>query len=464
MPRLAKKDSNKHSHESNGARRRITAYLGRIITPVDWQTFREFLDGALIVDEQGKIEAVGSWRELERKYPEADVIDFGPRLILPGFIDLHVHLVQIAQTGRAGDTLLGWLNKYIFPEEMRFTEPAHAHRMADWFFRELAKNGTTLAAVFTSVHGDATDIAFQTAAASGMRVIMGKTMMDRNAPRGLLEDTQVSLQQSESLCKKWHNFDHGRLKYAFTPRFAPTSTPESLEKTAQLWRRNPGTYLQTHLSENVDEIKWVHELFPDAANYFDAYEQCGVAGHNCLFAHSIHLDSAELAGMKRTDSSIAHCPSSNFFLKSGIFQYTRVKDEGIKFGLGSDVAAGPEMSIFRVMKDAAYMQYQLWISPVELFYLGTLAGARAVNLEDTIGSLDVGKDADFIVVDPTRKSLVVKNVIEHPAEEVLSALVYVGDDRMVCATFVRGKAIYAADNFEVPLRVQGRFQSAVGLT
>lgn len=448
----------KKQSERNGAQQKVTAYLGRIITPVDWQTVREFVNGALLVDEEGKIEAVGDWSSLQGKYPRADVIDFGPRLILPGFIDLHVHLVQIAQTGRAGDTLLSWLTKYIFPEEMRFTEASHAHKMADWFFRELAKNGTTLAAVFTSVHAEATDIAFQTAAASGMRVIMGKTMMDRNAPAGLVEDTGVALEQAEALCKKWHDFDRGRLKYAFTPRFAPTSTPESLEKTAQLWRKNPGTYVQTHLSENVDEIKWVHELFPDANNYFDAYENCGVAGHNCLFAHSIHLDSAELQAMKASDSSIAHCPSSNFFLKSGIFQYESVKEMGIKFGLGSDVAAGPEMSIFRVMKDAAYMQYDLWINPVELFYLGTLAGAKAVNLDDTIGSLDIGKDADFIVVDPTRKSLVAKSVLEHPTEEVLSALVYVGDDRMVCSTFVRGKAIYAADNFEVPLRVQGRFQ------
>jgi guanine deaminase len=455
MPRSVNKDSRR-----NGAQAKVTAYLGRIITPVDWQAFREFINGALIVDSSsGKIEACGDWSSLSRQYPGADVIDFGPRLILPGFIDLHVHLVQIAQTGRAGDTLLGWLNKYIFPAEMRFTEPGHAHKMADWFFRELAKNGTTLAAVFASVHAEATDIAFQTAAASGMRVIMGKTMMDRNAPAGLLEDAKVSLKQSEDLCKRWHDYDHGRLKYAFTPRFAPTSTQESLEKTGQLWRKNPGTYIQTHLSENVDEIKWVHELFPDASSYFDVYENCGVVGHNCLFAHSIHLDFAELQAMKRTDSSIAHCPSSNFFLKSGIFQYSRVKDVGIKFGLGSDVAAGPEMSIFRVMKDAAYMQYDLWISPVELFYLGTLAGARAVNLDDTIGSLEAGKDADFIVVDPTRKSLVAKSVLDHPTEEVLSALVYVGDDRMVCSTFVRGKAIYAADNFEVPLRVQGRFHA-----
>lgn len=421
-------------------------YFGRVISPKNAHEFNEIRDGGIAVDGSGKILAVASRRELISKYPNAVSIDFESQLILPGMIDLHVHLVQFAQTARAGETLLGWLNKYIFPEEERFADSEHARKLANWFFRELARNGTTLAAVFTSVHQEATDIAFETAERMGGRVIMGKVMMDANSPPALTESTKDSLKTAQALCEKWHGRDGGRLLYAFTPRFAPTSTPELLCGVAQLWKNTAGTYMQTHLSENVDEISWVKQLFPSAKNYVDAYGSHGLLGRNSIFAHAIHLEDDELKQLATHNCGLAHCASSNFFLKSGVFPIERVRQAGVKFGLGSDVAAGPEMCMFRVMKDSAYIQPELWVKPPELLYLATLGGAEAVNLQHKVGSLEAGKEADFIVVDPTAKSGVPKDMLEQPGSEVLSSLVYVGDDRMVKATYVRGKAIFEAED------------------
>jgi guanine deaminase len=422
----------------------LLLYLGHIISPRSAEAYDEFVDGAMAVDEAGRIVEVGDKTALLGRFARATVVDFGRQLIMPGMIDLHVHLVQFATAGRAGETLLGWLQKYIFPAEAKCADVEHARKLADWFFREMASNGTTLAAVFTSVHAEATDIAFQTAERTGVRVIMGKTMMDRNSPPELTEETTKSLAESESLCRKWHGRDDGRLMYAFTPRFAPTSSDELLKGAARLWQSFPGSYLQTHLSENIDEIKWVAELWPHARDYVDAYAQHGLIGTNSLFAHAIHLSDDEIETLAKHDCGVAFCASSNFFLKSGVFPIERMQRAGVKFGIGSDVAAGPEMSMFRVMRDSAYIEQDLWLTPSQLLYFGTLAGARAVNLQDKVGSLEAGKEADFIVVDPTAKSSVPADILEQPSLEILSSLVYVGDDRMVKATYVRGKRIYEA--------------------
>ncbi|MBX9685940.1 MAG: guanine deaminase [Candidatus Obscuribacterales bacterium] len=424
----------------------FTAYRGHVISPRDFNSYDDFVDGCLLVDHDGKIVDVGDWTEVLAKHGKAaKVHEYGKRVIMPGFIDLHIHLVQIAQTGRSGDTLLGWLNKYIFPAEVKFARMEHATKLADWFFRELARNGTTLSSVFTSIHKNAADIAFTNAAERGCRVIMGKTLMDRNAPDNLSEDSERSLEESEELCAKWHNYDNGRLLYAFTPRFAPTSTKRQLEGAAELFHKYPGSYMQTHLSENSDEIAWVKELFPGCKNYLDVYASHGLIGKNSLFAHSIHLSDSEIDRLVESGSAAIHCPSSNLFLKSGVFPYLRAKTKGLKIGLGSDVAAGPEMSLFKVMKDAAYVQSELWLAPRELLYLATLSGAKAVNLDDQVGSLEKGKEADFIVVDPTLKSSVPRDILEQDADEILSSMVYVGDDRMVVETYVRGRAIYKAE-------------------
>lgn len=425
----------------------LTAYKGHIISPVDENNFVNWTEGCLLVDESGKIKEVGDWQAIKQRYNEPiNIVDYGKQIIMPGLIDLHIHLVQIAQTGRSGDTLLGWLNKYIFTAEDKFARAEHASKLADWFFRELARNGTTLASVFTSIHKEAADIAFGKAAERGHRVIMGKTLMDRNAPDYLTEDCQQSLYDSEELCAKWHNYDDGRLLYAFTPRFAPTSSDAQLKGAGELWKKYSGSYMQTHLSENTDEIAWVKQLFPASKNYLDVYASHGLSGRNSIFAHCIHLSDAEIDQMIQTECAAAHCPSSNLFLKSGAFPYQRARAKKMKLGLGSDIAAGPEMSIFKVMKDAAYVQTEMWLAPRELFYLATLSGARAVNLDHKVGSLEAGKEADFIVVDPAAKSSVPRDILEQSADEILSSLVYVGDDRMVKATYIRGRAVYKMES------------------
>jgi guanine deaminase len=308
--------------KTSSASQKLIAYCGHVLTPESFDTYREIVDGAIVVDEAGTIVAVGAKSEILATTKPHQTVDFGKRLLMPGFVDLHMHLVQMAQTGRSGDTLLGWLDKYIFPEEKRFADSSHAKKVVRWFFNELAKNGTTLGAIFTSIHAEATDIAFQTAAELGNRVIMGKTMMDINSPPELTENTQTSLAQSEELCKKWHGHDGGRLMYAFTPRFAPTSTGALMEGAAKLWKQHAGSYMQTHLSENLDELAWVKKLFPEQRDYLDVYESHGLTGNNSIFAHSIHLDDSEIKRLAKHDCSVAHCPSSNFFLKSGVFPYS----------------------------------------------------------------------------------------------------------------------------------------------
>jgi guanine deaminase len=425
---------------------KLTAYLGHVVSPISPTTYVDYDQGALLVDEEGVIAAVGPWAQIKQSEILVErIVDFGKRLILPGFIDLHLHLPQFTQTGKSGQTLLGWLQANIFPAEAAFSDAAYAGRIASWFFDELARNGTTLGVVFPTIHAEATDIAFKTAAARGNRVVMGKVMMDFNAPENLSEDFNVSLQESEQLCKRWHGHDRDRLLYAFTPRFALTSSANLMRGTARLWSRFDGTYLQTHLAENKEEVDVARHQFPGARSYLDIYDGHGLVGKRALFAHSIYLDQRDFDVLSENGAAIAHCPSSNFFLKSGVFPFKRAMESRVRFGLASDIAGGPEMSMFKVMKDATYMQFELFISPRELFYLSTLAGAEALQLEDRIGSLAAGKEADFIVVDPTRKSGVVEHILSQPTDEILSAMIYMGDDRMIVSTYVRGVPIYETD-------------------
>jgi guanine deaminase len=423
--------------------RELTAYRGHIISPVHEQELRDYRDGVLIVDDRGRIVFCGEWSEVENnKGSYKNIHSYGDKIILPGLIDMHLHLPQVTVTGKSGEHLMTWLKRFIFPSEGRCADPQYALGIANWFFDELVRNGTTLGVVFSTIHKEATDIAFQVASERGCRAIMGKVLMNANAPDYLTEDINASLSASEELCEKWHGHDDGRLLYAFTPRFAVTSTSELLTESGKLWRAKPGTYLHTHLAESLEEVEFVKELFPKSRSYVDVYHDHGLLGHNNIMAHSIHLSDSDLDVLKETDSSLAHCPSSNFFLKSGVFGYRRVEKKGVRFGIGSDVAAGPQMSLFCVMKDANYMQPDEWLNPVELLYRATLGGARALDLDERIGSLDEGKDADFVVVDPTHRTGIIDDILTKPTDEILSSLVFLGDDRVVEATFVRGKEIF----------------------
>lgn len=429
-------------NQSKELTKELTAYRGHIISPKKDASLNDIRDGVLIVDDRGTIVFSGPWAAYDQRERLKQIHDFGDKIILPGLIDTHLHLPQVTVTGKFGEHLMKWLERFIFPSEARCADPAYALRISTWFFDEMVRNGTTLGVVFSTIHKEATDVAFQVASALGVRAIMGKVMMNTNAPPALTENLNDSLQGSEELCRKWHGHDDGRLLYAFTPRFAVTSTSELMIECGNLWRSNPGTYMHTHLAESQEEIDFVKELFPKSQTYVDVYHDHGLLGRNNILAHAIHLSDHDLNVLKETDSSLAHCPSSNFFLKSGVFGYRRVKEKGIRFGIGSDVAAGPQMSLFCVMKDANYTQPEDWLNPNELLYRATLGGAVALGLDNRIGSLDSGKEADFIVVDPTHRTGIIDDILSQPTIEILSALVFLGDDRVVEATYVRGKEIY----------------------
>lgn len=424
----------------------LTAYRGHVISPKVNGELNDIREGVLIVDDRGKIVFCGPWAEFDRHSNLKEIHNFGDKIILPGLIDTHLHLPQVTVTGKSGEHLMKWLERFVFPSEARCADPHYALKIATWFFDEMVRNGTTLGVVFSTIHKQATDIAFEVANSVGCRAIMGKVMMNTNSPPALTENLSDSLQGSLELCEKWHGHDDGRLLYAFTPRFAVTSTSDLMSECGKLWHSKPGTYMHTHLAESQEEIDFVKELFPKARTYVDVYHQHGLLARNNILAHAIHLDDQDLDVLKETDSSLSHCPSSNFFLKSGVFGYRRVEKKGIRFGIGSDVAAGPQMSLFCVMKDANYIQPDEWLYPSELLYRATLGGAVALGLEDKIGSLDEGKEADFVVVDPTHRTGIIDDILSKPTEEILSALVFLGDDRVVEATFVRGREIFNKQN------------------
>lgn len=423
----------------------LTLFLGHIVSPVDARRYTDIKEGAMIVDGNGTIVFVGERNDYSKKFPSvSQTYNFENKLIVPGFVDMHLHLPQVTETGKSGEHLMGWLEKYIFPSEARFADPEYASRIARWFFDELARNGTTTAVVMCTIHKEATDVAFEAAARQGIRVVMGKVMMNVNATPALTEKLSDSLSGSDELCRKWHGHDNGRLLYAFTPRFAVTSTSEALMETGKLWAANKGSYMHTHLAESQGEIDFVKELYPKYRTYTDVYDAHGLTGERTIFAHSIHIDDGDMSLLKNKECSLAHCPSSNFFLKSGIFKYSDVERIGIRFGIGSDVAAGPQMSLLGVMKDANYSQSDRWLTPSELFYRATLAGAHALFLDDKIGSLEAGKEADFVVLDPTRRTGIPHDILSHPTDDILSSLVFLGDDRVITETYVRGKCIFSA--------------------
>ncbi len=424
----------------------LRSFKGHIVSPLGENELLDIADGLLVVDSNGRIVFVGEANEGERQFAEVkDRFDFGRKLIMPGLIDMHVHLPQMTQIGRNGEHLLNWLDKYIFPSEARFSDVAYATRIANWFFDELLTNGTTLAVVFSSIHKEATDAAFAVAAERGNRAIIGKVMMNTRCPEYLSENLSDSLSSSEELCLKWHGYDSGRLQYAFTPRFAVSCTDEMLTETGKLWQHHAGSYMHTHVAESDSEVALVSELFPQSRSYLSVYSDRGLTGPRSVLAHAIHLDSQDLKEIGQSRSALAHCPSSNFFLKSGVFPYSAAKEHNILFGLGSDVAAGPQMSMMGVMKDAHYIQSTHWISPTELLYRATLAGAEALQLADRLGSLEVGKEADFIVIDPSLRRGLVSDILEHETAEIISSLVFLGDDRVVERTFIRGKQVYISD-------------------
>lgn len=413
------------------------------------ESVRYIADGLLVL-EKGKVKELGTYESLQDKYAEIPVTSYPGMLIMPGFIDTHIHFPQVEMIAAYGEQLLEWLNQYTFPTEGKFKDTAYAQKIASFFLDELLRNGTTTALVFAAVYPQSVDVFFEEASRRNLRMIAGKVMMDRNAPSFLLDTPETSYQESKRLIQKWHK--KGRLLYAVTPRFAITSTDEQLRLGGKLLEEFTDVYLHTHLSENVDEVAWVKELFPNCKGYLDAYAQAGLVCDRSVFAHGVHLTDEEFKLLSEAKSAIAFCPTSNLFLGSGLFKIEKAKsvEYPVKVGLGTDVGAGTSFSILQTANEA-YKVAQLRrqkLSPFKALFLATLGGARALSLEDKIGNFDVGKEADFIVLDMRatplmafRNSDSTATSLDELAQETFT-LMMLSDDRAVRATYIMGELAY----------------------
>jgi guanine deaminase len=401
----------------------------------------------LVICRAGMIEAVGPYAALATALPpDAVVADHSGCLIAPGFVDTHVHYVQTGAIGAQGRQLLDWLNDHIYPAELAFADAAVARETAGVFCDELLRHGTTTALVFCSVHAGSVDALFEAAQARNMRLIAGKVLMDRNAPAALTDTARSGYDQSKALIGRWHG--RGRCLYAITPRFAATSTPEQLELAGALWREHPGTFVQTHIAENRDEIAWVRELFPQRRDYLDVYAHYGLVGRRAVLAHGVHFAEADFTRCYADGTALAHCPSSNLFLGSGLFPLRSACDprRPVRVGLGTDIGAGTSFSLLATMSEA-YKVAQLQgrpIDAVEAFFLATLGGARALALDDRIGTLTPGREADMVVLDPNATPLLAfRNRRSRSPAETLAVLATLADDRVVRATYVAGRLAHA---------------------
>jgi guanine deaminase len=405
-------------------------------------SYEYFADGVLLV-EGDKIVAVGAAETLLPTLGDVELVEYPDALITPGFVDTHIHFPQTGMVGAYGEQLLDWLNNYTFPCESQFADKAHADKVADIFLAELLRNGTTTALVFASVHPQSVDALFEAAERLNLRLIAGKVMMDRNAPDYLVDTAASSYADSKALIERWHG--KGRLHYAVTPRFAPTSTPEQLALAGQLLGEHPGLYMQTHISENVKEVEWVKALFPERKNYLDVYDHYQLLGERSVLAHGVHLCDDECARLAETGSAIAFCPTSNLFLGSGLFNLPQAERFKVNVGLGTDVGGGTSFSLLQTLNEA-YKVMQLQgekLSPFKSLYLATLGGARALRLEDRIGTLQPGSDADFVVLDYNATPLLSYRISQSKSfEETLFVLMTLGDDRTVLETYAAGRKVH----------------------
>ncbi len=402
-----------------------------------------FEDGLLIV-EDGLIRSIGSRRDLESQVPAASIVKFSTAMIVPGFIDAHIHYLQIEIIAAPGKQLMDWLETYTFPSEAAFSDKPHALTQADNFLDELLRNGTTSALVFATVHKVSVEALFEKALARNMRIISGKVLMDRLAPASLRDTAETGYEDSKVLIDTWHN--KGRLGYAITPRFAPACSEEQLQSAGELLKERPDVLLHSHLSENQDEVQLVKELFPDADDYVDVYDKHGLMGDRSVFAHGIHLSNDEWTRLGRAGAGIAFCPTSNLFLGSGLFDFAAAQKHGIKVGLGTDVGGGTSFSLLQTMNEA-YKVCQLRgqnLDVLQSFYLATLGSAKTLHIDDKVGNLDVGKEADFLVLDMAATPLITKRLgVCRTLEEKLFALSILGDDRVVRRTYVAGELAYS---------------------
>ena len=397
--------------------------------------------GAVLI-ENGKIVAVGEADPLRTANPEATIADHGDSLIMAGFVDSHAHFSQTAIIASWGKRLIDWLNTYTFPEETRFGDPKYAAQIAETYLDLNLSNGITTACAYCTIHPESVDAYFTAAQKRGLRMLGGKVMMDRNAPDGLRDTAQSGYDDSKALLQKWQGVD--RLSYVITPRFAPTSTEAQLEATGALWSEHPECLMQTHLSEQHEEIAWVKDLFPDSTDYLDVYERFGLLGPGAVMGHSIYLSDREWDAIRDSGASIAHCPTSNAFIGSGLFHATRSHAAGIRTGLATDVGGGSSFSMLRTMA-SAYEIGQLRgdaLHPSQLLYMATQGSADALHIGDKVGNLEAGREADIVVLNLTSSPVIEQRV--QNAEgfwETVFPTIMLGDDRAIEAVYIAGNQI-----------------------
>lgn len=397
-------------------------------------------DGLLVTgpgaDGVRRVVDAGAHGAVAARHPGVPVERLPGRLIAPGFIDMHVHYPQTDIIGSPAEGLLPWLENYTFPAEARFADPAHAAGVARFFFDELARNGVTTALAFATSHPASADAFFTEAERRGLRMIGGKVLQDRHSPDGVRDRTEQSLLDTEALIERWHG--KGRLGYAITPRFAPSCSDAQLHGAGELARRHPGTWIQSHVAENKDEVRWVRELYPQARSYLDVYRRFGLLRSRAVYAHCIYLDDTDRALMRETGTAAAVSPTSNLFLGSGFFDYGSAARTGMLHGLASDVGGGTSFSPFHTMLAAYYVGREgqskpgLSLAPSQLWWQHTGGAARALGLDGVTGTLQPGTEADFVVLDPQATPLLARKTAQaNGLEELLFALIVLGDDRVV---------------------------------
>ena len=434
-------------------------------------------DGLLLIDD-GRIVGRGEYGPLSRALgPERQVTDYSGCLLLPGLIDTHTHFAQLDVIAAAGNGLLDWLTRHTFPAELRFADPAVCEEAARFFLDELAANGTTSACVLGTVHPQSVDALFAEAQARGMRLIAGKCLMDRNCPAQLCDRGDQGMHETLNLAARWHG--KGRLAYAITPRFAAGSSERQLRLAGELAQSRPDLYVQTHLAESEDEVHWVRELFPRARSYLDVYESFGLLHERSIHAHCIWLDATDRSRFAQARATAAVCPGSNLFLGSGLFDFARAVEAGMRIALATDVGAGQSLSMFAAMRaahDVARLRGGA-LSATQLFYWATRGAAQALGWDDHVGTLESGAEADVVVLDPAATPLLARRAAAaESVEALLLALMILGDDRMVRETYIGGRpsksrrrasldglsATDEARTRELSRRFMGRLRTAPG--
>lgn len=410
----------------------------------DTDAYTYLEDGAVLILD-GIIQATGPFDDVKARAPTVPVTDHRPHLLLAGFIDTHIHFPQVQVIASWGSQLLDWLNNYTFPEETRYADPGHSARMASKFFDQLIAHGTTSAVAFCSVHKTSADAFFAESTKRGLRMLGGKVLMDRNAPEGLRDTPQSGYDDTKALISQWQGT--GRNGYVITPRFAITSTPEQMEMAQALASEHPDCHIQTHLSENHDEIAYTAELYPQARDYLDVYQSYGLLGEKTLLGHSIHLKPREIDALVETGAHPVFCPTSNLFLGSGLFDDAGLRAKGIANGIATDVGAGTSYSMLQTLSEG-YKVLQLQgqsLHPLQAFHWATRGNACVLGLEDKIGTLDAGTEADIIVLNSqSTDAMALRMERAGNLSEELFILQMMGDDRAIEEVYVNGVPSKAA--------------------